>query len=275
MLLVPDLYQVDPSTNPPTSTLIYHFTDTLALLGIVELTKDRFYVAGGNINMAKGDFGFGTYGVWEVDLRQAAPAVKKVASFPDSGLLNGMEVLSAETGEILLADSIRGLVWKLNVNTGEVSNFLEVPETKAAPPPARPTAINGLKVRDGYLYWSNTSAQTFCRIAISSAGEPAGETEILARDCLIDDFVFDREGNAWLAQHNLNCVSVIRKDGCVVQVAGKGDSLDIAGATACQFGRGEQDKKVLYCVTTGGMSAPVDGKKEGAKIVAINTSRWS
>jgi sugar lactone lactonase YvrE len=165
-------------------------------------------------------------------------------------------------------------VWKLNVESGQHELLISLPEMKAAPPPALPMAINGLKVRDGYLYWSNTSAETFCRILISASGEAAGDVEVLARECLIDDFVFDGNGNAWLAQHGLNRASVLTKDGRLIVVAGKEDELSIAGATACRFGRREVDKEVLYCVTTGGLSAPVDGVTEGGKVVSVDTSTW-
>lgn len=51
--------------------------------------------------------------------------------------------------------------------------------------------------------------------------------------------------------------------------------MTVAGGTTCQFGRGAGDKDVLYVVTTGGMSAPVNGElTEGGKVVAVNTTTF-
>jgi hypothetical protein len=50
-----------------------------------------------------------------------------------------------------------GVVWKVNVKNGNVEKVIEFDEMKPPPPPALQMGINGVKVRDGYLYWSNTA----------------------------------------------------------------------------------------------------------------------
>jgi sugar lactone lactonase YvrE len=157
-----------------------------------------------------------------------------------------------------------------------LEKVIEVDEMKLPQPPALQMGINGLKVHDGYLYWSNTGKQLFCRIKIDGEGKAAGTAEILERDIVIDDFCFDKHGNAWVTEHGLNVVGVVKASGGVVTAAGRIDKLTIAGGTACQFGRTSEDADILYYVTTGGLSAPVNGTEvEGGKVVAIDTSKFS
>ena len=202
-----------------------------------------------------------------------AAKVKKIADVPRSGLLNGMELLSASKGKILIADSEVGCVWKFDVQTGEHDMAIQVDEMKV-PKEGLPMGINGIKIRDGYLYWSNTGMKYFCRIKIDEDCKAIGTTEILAKECLIDDFIFDKKGNAWLAQNTLNTVGVVKVDGGVVTVAGHMDKFDVAGGAACQFGKTPEDEHTLYVVTTGGLAAPVKGEMEGGKVAAVDTTQF-
>ena len=137
-----------------------------------------------------------------------------------------------------------------------------------------PIRINGIKIRDRYLYWTNTGEKIFCRIKIGEHSNAVGGTEILVLDCLSDDFVFDKKGDAWITHHGLNTVGVVKAGRGLVTVAWEMDQLTVAGGAACQFGRGAGGKDVLYVVTTGGMSAPVNGElTEGWKVV-VNTATF-
>lgn len=201
-------------------------------------------------------------------------SVKKIVGIPEAVLLNGAETLPGESPCVLVADSVRGLVWKVEPEVGKASIFAEVKEMK---PPilGLPVGVNGIKIRDGYLYWTNSGQKLFCRIAIGDDGKPNGEAEIVKEDVFSDDFVFDDDGNAWLAQNVINMIGVLKKDGSVVTVAGKEDQLTVAGPTACKFGRGPDDKHILYVSTTGGIGAPIHGIEfEGAKLLAVDTKTF-
>jgi sugar lactone lactonase YvrE len=278
LLTSPELYLVSPS-DPKEAVLVHKFDEVLAVTGIIEVKEDVFYVGGGNYSLSAFSNEQGSYRIWEVDLtgfgKDSKAAIKQVAHLPGAGLANGFELLSKEAGTILIADSVNGIVWKVNVNDGKVEKVIELDEMKPPPPPALQIGINGIKVRDGYLYWSNTVKMLFCRIKIDEEGKPTGSVEVLERDILIDDFCFDNHGNAWLTQHGLNVLGVVKAAGGVVTAAGRLDKLTIAGGTACQFGRTSSDADILYFVTTGGMSAPVNGTEvEGGKVVAIDTAKF-
>lgn len=276
LLTKPEVYLVKPS-DPSNAVLVHYFDDATALAGIIEVAEDMFYVGGGKFNAKTNQSVSGSFKVWEIDMRDfvagtAAPA-RVLVDLKDVGLPNGFELLSKEAGTILVADSSLGCVWKVNVNEESVEKLIEVDEMKPPPPPVMQMGVNGLAVRDGYLYWSNTTKSLFCRIKIDDNGAPSGAlVEVLESGVVIDDFCFDGFGNAWVAQHMMNTVGVIRAKGGVVTVAGSADQLTVAGGAACQFGRMQEDESVLYVVTTGGLSAPVDGSQvEGGKFVAIET----
>jgi len=278
ILTSPELYLLNHS-DPKEALLVHKFTEVLGLTGIIEVKEDVFYVAGSNFNLATSSNKAGSCFVWEVDMtsfsKDSKANIKKIAHLTGAGLLNGIELFSKEEGMILIADSEIGVVWKVNVNDGKVENIIEVNEMKPLPPPAMQIGINGLKVRDGYLYWSNTGLKLFCRIKIDGEGKAIGPVEFLERDILIDDFVFDKKGNAWLTTHGMNTLAVVKPGGGAVTAAGSIDKLTVAGGTACQFGRTSSDGDILYFVTTGGMSAPVNGTVvEGGKVVAISTTKF-
>ena len=278
LLTTPDLYLIDPTTSPATATLVHKFPDVLALTGIIELGADIFYICTGNFNVSSYQNEAGSYSVWEVDVRdfekEGKVDVKKVVDIKGSGLLNGMELLSKEKKEVLIADSEIGCVWKVHVGSGEHEMVIQIDEMKI-PAEGFPMGINGIKIRDGYLYWTNTGRKQFCRIKIDGAGKSIGRAEVLAEDCLGDDFVFDKEGNAWIAQNTMNTIAVVRESGGVSLVAGKKEELEVCGGTACQFGRKKGEEHMLYVATTGALAEPINGSiMEGGKVVAVNTSRF-
>jgi hypothetical protein len=279
ILTSPELYLIDPS-NPSQAILVHKFPDVSSVTGIIEVEPDIFYVAVGNFNLQTVSSEAGSYSTWEVDLRDFTSQDSKavlthIMKLPDSGLPNGFALLPTAIGTFLFADSEVGAVWKVDVRTRTHEIAVQVDEMKAPPPPDMPLGINGIKIQDGHLYWTNTGKKLFCRIMIDHNGKAIGETEILAKDTLVDDFVFDKKGNAWLAQNVLNTVGVMKPDGVVVTAAGKTDQLTVAGGTACQFGRREEDEHVLYLTTTGALAAPIGGTQiEGGKVVAIDTTSF-
>jgi hypothetical protein len=278
LLTTPELYLINPFDSKE-AILVHKFDEVLALTGIIEIKEDIFYVGGGNFNLSTFSNEHGSYKIWEIDMtgftKGFKPPIKQVAHLTDAGLANGFELLSKDAGNILVADSEVGAVWKVNVNDGAVEKVITLDEMKPPPPPAMQMGINGLGVRDNYLYWSNTAKQLFCRIKIDEGGKPVDAVEILERDLLIDDFCFDKRGNAWVTEHGLNVLGVVKSAGGVVVAAGSVDKLTVAGGTACQFGRTTADADILYFVTTGGMSAPVNGSEvEGGKVVAIDTAKY-
>ncbi|KAH8801343.1 hypothetical protein F5884DRAFT_889234 [Xylogone sp. PMI_703] len=279
LISAPELFLVDP-TDASKTVLIHRFPEVSGLSGVIEVEHDIFYVTGGVFDLKSFSNESGSYVLWEIDMtnfdKTSKAIVKKVMNLTKTGLLNGMELLSKQNRTILTADSEKGVVFKIDIGSREHEIAIDIDEMKNSEAPQVPIAINGIKIRAGYLYWTCTSKALFCRIKIDEDGTVAGDVEILEQGLVGDDFCFDHAGNVWLTQNSLNTLTVINAQGGTVTVAGRLDQLTIAGGTACQFDRKSGNEHILYLVTTGGLGGPVNGTDvEGGKVVAIDTSQFT
>ena len=195
----PDLYQIDPFTKRD-SILVHHFPDHLALTGITETTKDIFYVTGGNISQVTNTITPGAFDIYEVDLRKGATHAKvtKIANFPKGIRLNGLTTLDANKGLIYVVECTGGFLYRLNVKTAQIDIAIDDPSMK--PVSNSPFGINGVKVRDGFVYFTNSAVKTFNKIPISADGKAVGPVITLSKDSPGDDFTLDDQGDAFIAQ---------------------------------------------------------------------------
>ena len=190
---LPQVYEVDPHTSQ--ASLLHQFSGVTSLAGIAKLDQDVFYVIAGNFSFKSFSATPGSYSVWEVDLRAKTPAVSLVAPLPQAAFLNGMTALNEDV--LLAADSSLGAVWSLNVNTKVVALAVEDPTMGKGD---GPIGINGIKVRGGYLFYTNTASESFFKIPIDcSVGTATGPAVLIASGVPGDDFTFDKQGNAWVA----------------------------------------------------------------------------
>lgn len=268
----PDLYLVDPSTG--SATLLHSFPSILGLLGIAQIGHDIFYVAGGNFSLTTLVSTPGSFAVWEVDIRgydeHGVDGVKvnKIVDIKEAMLLNGATRLDSASKILLIADSFLGGVWEVDVEKGTYKLGIVMAEMKPTSGPGFSIGVNGIKVKDGYLYFDNTAQETLSRIAIDpGSGTVSGAAEVLASGIEPDDFVFGKGDLIWIAQNSLNTISVLLKNGTVVNVAGSSNSLAVPGPSACEFGW--EDK--LYCSATGGLVSQVNGMFVGGEILEIDT----
>lgn len=129
--------------------------------------------------------------------------------------------------------------------------------------------MNGLVVRDGYLFFVNTSQNLLAKIAINQDGAPqnGAVATIVNKDVQgPDDFSLAPSGGnaAVIAQNSPNKLGLVR-NGVYTEVAGnnavKGSVL--AGPTAVEFARGGGRKgrhnKKVYISTTGGTAQYFSG----------------
>lgn len=268
------LYEVsNPASLSPTVTL--HFTiDTVSsLMGITELSADQFAVVGGNFSGTSGGMK-GSFGLWSVDFASGqAPKPKLHASIPDAVLLNGATTVPQSKDIVLVADSVLGLVWRVDTTIGNYDIAVQIPEMGSVAGNSTTIGINGLHIHDGYLWWTNDFQTTLYRVRITEAGLPVGgaQVEKIAKPpaLALDDFTFG-PGNtdiAWVATNSDNRVFAVKPGGESVVIAGAADSFTVAKATACKFGRTKRDVNILY-VTTGGET--INGTTQGGKVEAID-----
>ncbi|KAF2789244.1 hypothetical protein K505DRAFT_313468 [Melanomma pulvis-pyrius CBS 109.77] len=268
LLTTPELHLIDPTAK--TTTLIHTFakdtsTNITGLLGLAELAPDNFAFVAGHIPQTATP---GTYSIWSADFRggsSSAAVVQKLADVPGGQLLNGLAPLNAHT--LLIADSMAGVLWTLDTRTRASSVALDHASLK----PGRDAAgafvkagVNGLRVRAGFAYYSNSATGALSRVAVDCAtGRVTGKVETLATGLLdADDFAFGKGGSAVFVARNTGGVVEVREGGVV-------EGLDVGGvlgATSAAFGRTRGDGDVLYVSTIGRVNGTF---VEGGKVVAI------
>lgn len=271
----PMLYQVDHITGDAVEVAVWNATERFGALGIAEGASDVFHV----ILAAFTDDDFvktsGVNSIFTVDMNtfelaadgtvSSNATVSLLTDIPEADFLNGMATLDTE--HIYVGDVYSGVVYLVDTTTGDyqvaVNDTLMKFSVDGA---AAPTNLgsNGLKVRDGYLYWTNTARGFLARIAVGSDGLPTGASEIVATNVpRADDFQFREDGTVFIAQNQYDTLSVAwgvedAKVPVVAQaIAGNNVSTTLAGVSSPKFGRTQKDSNRLYLSTSGGESMNV------------------
>jgi hypothetical protein len=289
----PVLYTIRNPTSPSASLepiYTWHAPNVTDLLGITETYPDTFAIIAGNATANATGYP-GTWSVWEVAFpspKSSSPSVKKLANIPAAQFLNGVIPLPGRPDILLIPDSQFGLLFRFDTGTGKYEVIADRPEFKPYPERQNKTVgfgINGARIRDGYLYFSNSNLVKIFRIKITKDGYVAqnGKAEVdLYADLgkvtiFVDDFTFKDDGTLWAVSNDGNTIVAVSNDGTKIEeVAGKRDQLTVAGGTAAAFGRTKKDRDVLYVSTAGGLDAPVNGTvTEPGKVVAVDTAGYT
>jgi hypothetical protein len=186
------LLQIDPLGIVPPITVL-EFPGAKGAFGITEGLDDHFYISTGNFSIKtfQGD----AFSVFEVDMstfgfsldgtRTNEAAIRKVAELPDAKLVNGMA--TAGDGFVLVADSAAGLIWRVNIASGNVSIADQDPTLRGPRPGV--AGVNGIKVFDESLYYTNTGMQSIYKKSIYTDGTAYGSPELIAEHVLGDDLL--------------------------------------------------------------------------------------
>lgn len=272
MLSSPDMYLVP--TNPPSAPVhIAHIPYNLGLTGIAEMGHDVFYAIAGNFSADTFHVQVGSFSIWQVDLRglpglprNLTSKTRKVVDIPE-GLLNGLTVLNPVEGILLAADSELGVVWSINVHTGETA--VAINDTALAPVQSSPLPLgcNGLHIVDQNLYFTNTNKASSSRVPLDmTTGRATGPVETLVQTPNIspDDFTLDFQGNVWLASDAYNELVLLANvtatpasasaSSNIQIVAGSPNATRVLGLSAAAFGNSALDlqRGSLYVTTNGG-----------------------
>lgn len=267
----PEIFQVDRNGVQPVK-LVHTFADATGCTGITEMGRDVFYVAAGNFSFSPFRSVPGSWSVYKVDVRHHHPHITKpkpakvtlVANFPDAILLNGITVLSKWNKWLLISDSGAGVVYRLEVKTGKVVKVLDdllmQPESDFFA-----NGVNGIKIQDDQLFFTNTNKNLLARIPIQKDGTSRSSATLVTNLDSPDDFTFDDAGKAVVAQIRFDLLaSVSVSKNTVVTLAGgppNGTQGKLFGPTAAQFGRikpflddpSKQDWMKAYVSTNGGL----------------------
>ncbi|MCJ1323292.1 hypothetical protein MMC15_008647 [Xylographa vitiligo] len=244
VLNTPQLVQIDPmSLQEP--FLIHQFPNLDKADGpdgITKLAPDVFHVVIGNFTISDLEGTTGTYSIWEVDMNTFSggengtvitPAtVSKITDIPGARTANGLIALN-----------------HVNVNTKACEVLIQESLMNASPDPSF-LGVNGIKISNGFFYFTNTQAGTFSRIPINAKGAATGAAEVIQTALITaGDFIIDMAGDAYIAQDVANVLTKVSAKGQVSTVVGSFTNSYLAGATAVQFGRTALDRSVLYVTT--------------------------
>lgn len=260
------LYQVSPFEENHIERIV-DIPRTTGLLGIVELEKDVFYVAGANVSSTSA--APGSNAVWKVDLRdqhrstglnetaRANPTPVLVANITDARLLNGMcRLNNDDVSTVLIADSGAGKIFKLDVHSGSFEVVIEG-ETLENTPTGLQVAVNGIHVQRSHLYFTNLNRGIFGRIQISgTTGIAQGPVDVIVQDLAGDDFLVAPDGEkAWVAMNGQSALVEVdiprRRARAVVH------SSYLASASAVALGRTLLDRDSLYVSSAAVLDVPV------------------
>jgi hypothetical protein len=272
---VPEVWSVN--TTSGNATLAYSFPNATSCFGISEIADDIFAVVVGNFSTKTYKPDAGSFSVQKLDFNNidkkrnehasASPAASQIVALPEAQALNGMTTFSKEEGLVLIADSPKGAVWKVNTKSGNYSIALSDTTMLPAKGQALPLGINGLKVIEDYVYYSSTTRMEFCRVQVDADVKPVGEYEVIASGFLPDNIDVTEDGIAYIATDPQNSVVRITPSGQISLVAGGQLSTEMPGATSARL---SEDRKTLYVGTSGGQVAPVLGSfMEPGKVVKI------
>lgn len=276
----PTLYQIsNPESASPETSILHNFT-TGPLLGITEVKHDVFLFVEVEyteiaVPVPK------TAKVWKIDFntKKGQPRISNIANTTEISFPNGITTLPG-TESILITDSLKGLIWRFDLDTRKASVVLDYPELK----PAQNSklnytiGVNGVHIFQNYAYWTDSLVATIYRIKIDlKTGEalPGASVEKIAsadKDFL-DDFIIDSQGGLYSASSDGTVIYAPRGADKMTVVAGSPGSLTYSGPTAFAFGRdheGKQNDSVMYITTNGGLVSPINGTMtEGGKIIAV------
>ncbi|KAJ7717379.1 hypothetical protein B0H16DRAFT_1611104 [Mycena metata] len=260
------LHIVDPAAPNPTFDEVHTFPNVTALLGIAEVKPD-VYVIVLVLNDTTITAVPGTIAIWRVDLSSGGPpVVNKAADVPDGMFLDGLSAVPGEPELVLGADTAAGRIWQINLRTG-VMRIAAQDDAFAPDAPAPAFGINGLHVRGGNLYFTNSQKKTFSRFPISLRGgnvAQAGPIEVLRSangTDQFDDFAFDSAGRMWAATLP-DTLTVffppVQGNSMLGQLNALGNPVEFNSPTSVTFGRGEGQQHTLYMTTQAGQLIAVD-----------------
>lgn len=268
----PSLYQIKLPNKPQASahaSLVHAFPNATGLMGITEYAPNTFAVIVGNFSMTK--LSAGAWSVWSVRISETNhhSTVQKIIDLTEGQFLNGMTTLNENTGAVLIADSLAGRVYRLNIKTGAYEVVLEHESMKAS----GAIGLNGIRTvtlgDQTFLYYSNSKTTTVNRVAIDNiTGFAKGDYATLARGFYADDLAYDHKtGNVWVAGNANNTIFRINSEGEEEEaIVNASSSPSVLNPSSLMFGKGRHSR-TLYGTTYAGMTP--SGTVTGGNLLAV------
>ena len=180
----PVLYTFDADDKEADPQELHTFTDATGLINLCPLQgcHDEYAVITGEPDIDAMQFDNRNYIVWRVVIAaDATVTVTKMADLSNYGFSVG--IIPASEHTLLVADSFRNRVCALDIATGESSVLMEHESMKAVE--GEPFGLNRLRIAEGFVWFTNTSAGTLSRFPIAIDGasiKATGPVQTLCED---------------------------------------------------------------------------------------------
>ena len=178
---------------------------------------------------------------------------------PQAQFMNG--IARVAPGVFLVADSLAGAIWRVDVGRRAVERWLAHAELESTAPQQLRPGANGIRTSAKSVVVSNSTRRSLIEIALRDDGG-AGALRVRAVDVPTDDFAIAEDGTVFSATHRDQIVR-IRPDGTRHVVA---EHVAVKGSTSAVFGVTAQDRDAIYVVNDGGLFF---GAKEPPALVRL------
>ncbi|KAF5983690.1 hypothetical protein FCOIX_3038 [Fusarium coicis] len=247
------VYSFSPNATPAALNPIFKIEGVNALSGIAEVGQDVFAVTGG---VFEGMYQNNTMSLSLLKFDGHNISISTVFQKSKYGPANGILALPRHKHIILAADAEKGEILRIDTTTGHVGVAIKDKALAPIPGGPFPVGVNGVKIFDGYLYFTNTAHQSFNRVKIDDMGNKLGNFEVLSKlekgsPYAPDDFAMDRHGNAYVVYWQDRVVKITHGGKQTVLVDGL-----LAGPSSAVL---SEDGNTLYVVTSGQNNLAVSG----------------
>ncbi|KAI1504729.1 hypothetical protein F5X99DRAFT_348133 [Biscogniauxia marginata] len=169
----PEIYTFVPEDQETTPTLLTTLSGCTSVFNICALPDrhEEYFVMTGDMDLEK--VSCDHISIWHMTLSpddSSPPKSTKLASLTDFGFCT--TIVAASDRVLLIADAQRSSIIHMDTQTGKTSIFMEHDSMKVATDEDH-FGLNRLSIADQYLWYTNTSAGTLCRIPITTEGVDA------------------------------------------------------------------------------------------------------
>jgi sugar lactone lactonase YvrE len=198
---------------------------------------------GGDLDVAVRSPDPSAAGIWRVP-RASFDHPTRIAPLPTGSFPNGITFDSA--GNLYIADSNLGRIWRLARGASRAtvwSRGRALAPTSASFMNVSLPGANGIKIRGGVVYVSNTSTKKILAIPIRADGS-AGRIAVRFSGIEADDFAFAANGDLYVAENPPSKLVRIAPGGSLTALATRANGLENPSAVA--FGTRPHQRRWLY-----------------------------
>ncbi|KAK4443075.1 hypothetical protein QBC34DRAFT_499252 [Podospora aff. communis PSN243] len=218
------VYTVDPHADPPTPNPLVTLPRGTSLFGITPLSHGLYAIVSGNASATPHRYVPGSYQIHVISPLSSGTGEDRILRdsipIPNYEFVNGLTTLPKKRDVILAADSFSGEILRIDTVTHEITTAFKSPVLGYGnATEGLLIGVNGIRVKSGWLYFTNSRLGTFSRVKIDEDGFPVGgkeaEVGVIATlpgyedgEHLWDDFDLDERGDAYVTAHPASLVKL-------------------------------------------------------------------